>query len=212
MSTQDPILYSYLKRYQNDPKSRVFAPLAEAYRKVGLAKEAEEIAREGLQNHPGFVGGKVALARALFDQNKYEEVLGVAEPVVRDVPDNLVAQRLVGDAHLMLGNTADALSAYKMLLYFNPHDKEIAKVVFELEARGYERGDWVVKKEEPSIVDLPSQPESPIEAADEFTIQPMSSVVRKDPARRREMWSQKVETLQGMLEKVARYKERRKTN
>ena len=57
-----PIIYEYLKKYQEDPSSRVFAPLAESYRKAGLADEAIEIAREGLRVHPNFVGGRVALA------------------------------------------------------------------------------------------------------------------------------------------------------
>ena len=56
-----PMIYDYLKKYQEDPTSRVFAPLAEAYRKAGLIDEAIEIAREGLRVHPNFVGGRVAL-------------------------------------------------------------------------------------------------------------------------------------------------------
>src|SRR3954470_6886467 len=98
-----PLIYNYLKKYQEDPNSRVFAPLAEAYRKAGLIDEAIEIAREGLRVHPGFVGGRVALARALFDKKSYEEVVKELTPVVRDVPDNLVAQRLLAESCLMQG-------------------------------------------------------------------------------------------------------------
>ena len=66
----NPQIYHYLRRYQEDPRSRVFAPLAEAYRKAGLLDEAIEIARDGVRVHPHFVGGKVALARALFDKGQ----------------------------------------------------------------------------------------------------------------------------------------------
>src|SRR5665213_3540197 len=94
-----PVLYTYLKKYQEDPTSRVFAPLAEAYRKAGLLNEAIEIAREGLRLHPTFVGGRVALARALFDNHLYSQVIDELALVVRDVPDNLVAQRLLAESY-----------------------------------------------------------------------------------------------------------------
>src|SRR4051794_39393598 len=113
-----PLIYSYLKKFQEDPRSRVFAPLAEAYRKAGMVKEAIDIAKEGLRFHPGFVGGRVALARALFDDQQYQAVIHELKEVTQDVPDNLVAQRLVAESSLMLGHVADALAAFKMLLYF----------------------------------------------------------------------------------------------
>src|SRR6185312_9547163 len=95
------LIYHYLKKYQDDPSSRVFAPLAEAYRKAGLINEAIEVARDGLRIHPRFMGGRVALARALFDKRCYQEVVDELNTVVQDIPDNLVAQRLLADSNLM---------------------------------------------------------------------------------------------------------------
>src|ERR1700753_1887856 len=92
-----PVIYEYLRKYQEDPTSRVFAPLAEAYRKSGLLDEAVEIAREGLRVHPNFIGGRVALARALFDKKRFDEVVTELTPIVRDAPDNLVAQRVFAE-------------------------------------------------------------------------------------------------------------------
>ncbi len=89
----EPIIYGYLKKYQEDPSSRVFAPLAEAYRKAGLIDEAIEISREGLKIHPHFVGGRVALSRALFDKKLFDEVINELGSIIQDVPDNLVAQQ-----------------------------------------------------------------------------------------------------------------------
>ena len=140
-----PLIHTNLKKYQEDPTSRVFAPLAEAYRKAGLVNEAVDIAREGLRIHPGFAGGRVALARALFDLKLYAEVVEELKTVVQDVPDNLVAQRLMGESCLMLGRVAEALSAYKMLLYFAPQDNETSRVVQELEAQAYQQGTLVLR-------------------------------------------------------------------
>ncbi len=134
------VLLKYLKIYQDDPTSRIFAPLAEAYRKAGLVEQAIEICHEGLVHHPDFIGGKVALARALFDQKKFQKVIEVLDSVVTAAPDNLVAGRLFAESHLALANVDRALAAYKILLYLSPYDKEVAEIVRELETQLYESG------------------------------------------------------------------------
>lgn len=135
-----PLLLKYLKMFQEDPNSRIFAPLAEAYRKIGLADEAIEICLEGLGANPDFVGGKVALARAYADKQLHTKVRDLLLPIIAQIPDNLVAQKLLADSCLTLGYLREALEAYKMLLYFNPSDREVAGIVQELETQSYEGG------------------------------------------------------------------------
>lgn len=55
---QPPHFREYIRRYQEDPTSRVFAPLAEAYRRLGRVDEAIDICLEGLKHHPEFPGGE----------------------------------------------------------------------------------------------------------------------------------------------------------
>ncbi len=184
--TQSPMLYRYLKSYQENPRSRVFAPLAEAYRKAGLLDEAIEICREGLKIHPKFSGGKVAMARALFDRKNYGQVVTTLADVLQDSPDNLLAQRLVAESHLMIGNVTDALSAYKMLLYFNPMDAETARMVHELEGQAYSSGAMVV--------------------AHDFEIKPAETAVFDDPDEKKRRWMNRVERLHSMLASVQRYR------
>jgi tetratricopeptide (TPR) repeat protein len=190
-----PALYSYLKRYQEDPKSRVFAPLAEAYRKAGLVEEAIEIAREGLRNHPNFIGGRVALARALFDRKSYDEVIDELAPVIQDAPDNLAAQRLLAESFLIRGRVAEALGCYKMVLYYAPQDSEVARIVEELEIQAYEQGALVLR------TDPPQTP-----AVDAFEEKPAAEAVQGDPGLRRQSWARRVELLQTMLQRVERYR------
>lgn len=189
-----PLIYDYLKKYQEDPTSRIFAPLAEAYRKAGLVDEAIEIAREGLRVHPNFVGGRVALARALFEKRQYDEVVNELAIVVREVPDNLVAQRLLAESSLMLGRIAEALSAYKMLLYFNPADPETARVVSELETQAYEDGILVLRKDP---------------AAQRMMIRPAREAISGDFDLLREHAIRQVELLQSVLVRTERYRHTR---
>lgn len=186
-----PLIYDYLKKYQEDPTSRIFAPLAEAYRKAGLVDEAIEIAREGLRVHPNFVGGRVALARALFEKREYDEVVESLGAVVREVPDNLVAQRLLAESCLMLGRIGEALSAYKMLLYFNPTDPETARVVSELEAQAYEDGVLVLRKDP---------------APQKMQIKPARDAISRDDRVLKARAIARIELLQTMLVRIERYR------
>ena len=185
-----PVIYEYLKKYQDDPTSRVFAPLAEAYRKAGLIDEAIEIAREGLQVHPHFMGGRVALSRALFDKKLYEEVLEELKPVIQDVPDNLVAQRLVAESCLILGRVSEALDAYKMLLFFQPQDQEVAQLVRELEIQAYQKGALILHSD----------------AELGFDIRPVEGAVAAAPHEKKTRKVKKIEKLQSFLQRIEKHR------
>ena len=193
-----PIIYGYLKKYQEDPSSRIFAPLAEAYRKAGLVDEALEIAREGLRVHPNFIGGRVALARALFEKQEYLEVIEQLSPIIQDAPDNLVAQRLLAESFLMAGRVVESLGCYKMLLYYSPNDIETGKIVQELESQAYSRGTMILR----------TDPE-PGNAG--FEVKDAQSALVEAPDRKRRNWVKSIEKLQTLLQKVERYRYRYST-
>lgn len=192
IKSHSPLIYTYLKKYQDDPTSRVFAPLAEAYRKSGMVDEAEKIAREGLRVHPQFMGGRVALARTLFDQKKYHDVIDELAEVVRNVPDNLVAQRLLAESHLMIGRVPEALNSFKMLLYYSPHDQETANIVRELESQAYEKGAMTLRTD--------SEPEST-----QFQVHTVGNPVPSVEAKHgHQEWMRRIEILQGLLIRLDR--------
>jgi tetratricopeptide (TPR) repeat protein len=191
-SRGNPQIYHYLKKYQADPRSRVFAPLAEAYRKAGLLDEAIEICRDGIRYHPNFIGGRVALARALFDKGDYEATVKELSPVVIDAPDNLVAQKILAESCLILGKLAEALASYKVLLFFMPKDEEIAKLVQELESRAYEDG-LLVLQDDP----LPLK---------SFSVQAADRAISGDPLVKKQEWINRIELLQALLLRVQRIK------
>jgi tetratricopeptide (TPR) repeat protein len=88
-------LERYLRIYQENPDSRVFAPLADMYRRLARFREAEQVSREGLLRHPYYAGGKVALAHILLDTERLQEALDIIEEVVTFYPDNLLARRIL---------------------------------------------------------------------------------------------------------------------
>ena len=56
-----------------DPGASEFPALAEALRRSGRLREAEDVARRGLARKPGCLEGSVALALALLDQGRGED-------------------------------------------------------------------------------------------------------------------------------------------
>jgi tetratricopeptide (TPR) repeat protein len=124
----------YQKLYEQDPKSRVFAPLAEGYRKMGLLKEALEVAEMGVKTHPTFPGGRVALGRIYADTARPHDAEREFRKAAELSPENLLAHQLLAETCLKLKKTKDALRAYKMILFLNPDNDRALKAVRKLEA------------------------------------------------------------------------------
>ena len=84
-----------LKLLKKNPQSKVFAPLAELYRKNGLVDDALSLCERGLSFHPDYVTGKLAYARALLDSNQVQRAIVELEDIVFQNPESLLAQRLL---------------------------------------------------------------------------------------------------------------------
>ncbi len=119
--------------YEKNPRSRVFAALAEAYRKMGLVEEANRICSKGVQIHPNFAGGRVAYAKVLLDLKKPEQALEQLEKAIAVSPENLLAHTLMGEVLLQLRRPKDALKSFKMVLFLNPNDEKAKQAVAKWE-------------------------------------------------------------------------------
>jgi tetratricopeptide (TPR) repeat protein len=124
----------YQKLYEKDPRSKVFAPLGEAYRKMGLIKEALLILETGVKLHPHFASGRVALAKVLIHENKHEEAVVQLLAATDLSPENLLAQKLLAESYIQLKKTKEAFKAFKMVLFLNPNDAHAQMHVKKLES------------------------------------------------------------------------------
>lgn len=135
MTDVNPVLVEkYQLMLQSDPRSKVFAPLAEAYRKMGLIDEGISVCEKGVEFHPEFAGGRVALGRLYLDKAQLEKASKQLSKAVELSPENLLAQSLLGETHLKLRQPKEALQAYKMLLLLSPNDEKAASMVKKLES------------------------------------------------------------------------------
>ncbi|MFN2431499.1 MAG: tetratricopeptide repeat protein [Gemmatimonadota bacterium] len=113
------------QRFARNPTSRLFAPLADAHRKAGRIAEAIGICQQGLRVHPDYLGGKMVLARAWFDQGDLEEATGVFREVLEADPQNLVALRALGEIGRQRGDASDAAAWFRRALEVDPTNGEI---------------------------------------------------------------------------------------
>jgi tetratricopeptide (TPR) repeat protein len=128
-----PLFLKYQSEYEKNPRSRVFAPLAETYRKLGMTDKAMEILAQGIRFHPTYVMGYLGLAFCYFDIKQYNLSYSTLRPLVESNRDNIRLQKLFADICLQLNHKEEALETYKYLLFINPRDKEIAAQVTMLE-------------------------------------------------------------------------------
>jgi len=127
-------LEEYQKLLLSDPKSKVFAPLADGYRERGMLQEALKVCEQGLQYHPNYAGGHLAMGRILQAQSRFHEALKHFSEAVKLSPDNLLAYQLLGDTFVALKKAKEALKAYKMALFIDPKLEKAQKAVKKLES------------------------------------------------------------------------------
>lgn len=168
----------YQLEYQKNPRSRVFAALGEAYRKLGLIEEAHRICAQGVALHPEFVSGRVAFAKVLLEKKAYEEALTHLEKASKLASDNLLAHLLLGETFLELRRPKEALRAFKMVLFINPQHEKAAQMVKKWEfltADEYDGKDLLPHPADstlsaPATESIPREIERAISLADAFTV------------------------------------------
>jgi tetratricopeptide (TPR) repeat protein len=113
------------RRLERDPESRLFAQLAEELRKVGELEEAIAVARKGLDQHPNYPSARLTLGRALLDSGDPGAARAELETAVRGAPDNIIANRLLGEALEALGDVDGAIAQYRVTLEVAPGDRNV---------------------------------------------------------------------------------------
>lgn len=135
MSDVNPqLVEKYQVMLQKDPRSRVFAPLVDAYRKMGMLEEALEEALKGVRIHPDFAGGRIALARVLIEREQFEPASEHLKRALELSPENHLGFSLLAEVLIRLRQPKEALQTYKMVLFLNPEDERALKAVKKLES------------------------------------------------------------------------------
>ena len=134
MEKENAEIQKLKERIAKDPKSKLFVPLAEEHKKAGDIETAIRVLTDGLKNNPGYVTARSFLGRLLMDKGDLAGAQRELEEVIKTIPDNLLAQRKLGDIYVLQGRGMDALPRYKAALALNPGDKDIPSLLADIEA------------------------------------------------------------------------------
>lgn len=116
-------------RYNENPKGRNFAPLADAYRKARQLDEAIALCHEGLQHHPDYVSAHIVLGRCLIDKKDDVAAEASFRRVLELDPENIIALKMLSDIAMRSGRPAEAVNWLTRLLQVDPMNGEAAEAL-----------------------------------------------------------------------------------
>lgn len=123
------------KKISKDPLSKLFVPLAEEYKKIGMVDEAINILLTALKNQPYYKSAMVALGKMYLHKGMRTEAMEEFEKVVSLIPDNLLAHKKLADIYYKQGNVDRAVKECTIILELNPNDEEAKTMKLSLESR-----------------------------------------------------------------------------
>ena len=121
------------KQFAENPR-RVFARLANEYRKSGDLDVAIEICRAHVPLQPTYISGYIVLGQALFERGQPDEARSTFETALSLDPENLIALRQLGDIARASGDLDAARGWYHKLLEVDPQNEDIAAQLEALDA------------------------------------------------------------------------------
>ena len=152
-------------RFQQNPKGRNFAPLADAYRKAGLIDNAIGLCQEGLKLHPDYVSAYIVYARCLVDKKDDAAALDVFKKVLELDGENIIALRGLAELSERNGRPEEEVEWLTRLLNADPMNGDAAEALARAKAKAGSK---------PSIMDTPTtKMEAPDFGVDKETVDPV---------------------------------------
>jgi tetratricopeptide (TPR) repeat protein len=180
----NPALIDELEKQFRDNPRRVFARLANEYRKAGDYMRAIEICHAHVPQQPGYISGHIVLGQALYDAGEYDQAQQTFQTALSLDPENLIALRQLGDIARNRRDYREARSWYTRLLEVDPQNDEVVAQLGEIAlAEGEESGEGA-KPEAPEAEATAgestqetesSEPETPVAAMEGLMHNDMST-------------------------------------
>ena len=94
LDLEKQIVY-FRSKHELNPRSRIFAPLADLYRRVGRLDEALRLLEDGLRIHPEYISALVILGRTQLDVGDRDLARTTLQKVMALDSENLVVLKLL---------------------------------------------------------------------------------------------------------------------
>ncbi len=130
----DSEIREYFRILKNDPKSRVFAPLAEALIRRGRLEEAEQLCIHGTEKNNHFSDGHLAYARVLFYLFRYIDALEEVKKALALDSSNIDAYLIAAEIFLSRSQIRAASDACMKVLDMDSTNAQAMQILKKLNA------------------------------------------------------------------------------
>jgi tetratricopeptide (TPR) repeat protein len=125
---KDASVLSYENRITENPRSMIFARLADSYRKRGDIQQAIDVCSKGLTNHPDSITGRIILGRCYLEQEKTDDAVNEFISVIEHDRRNQVAVKMLADFFARQGLKDKAGDLYAYLSLMDPSNSSIVNL------------------------------------------------------------------------------------
>ena len=159
-------LDALLAAYRVAPEGKIFAPLADAYRRAGRLEDAAQVLEKGTGLHPDYVSALVLLALVQRDLGHDADAEATLDRVLALDPENLVALKSRATRALVQGEATRAEALVEKLYGLDPYDRDTQQLRDAVRAqRNPPPFPGVIAPETPAAATLPrSEPQRPAPA------------------------------------------------
>jgi len=126
----------YEERLAKVPGSLAFAPLADAYRRVGRTREAINLCREGLGRFPHYTTARLILAKAHLEDGNAEAALAELGVILQSSPKDAQVHRLAAGIHRRAGRLEEARQHLERVVTLDAGDRASRLLLETLAAEG----------------------------------------------------------------------------
>ncbi len=128
-------IQEYRRRCEEDTETYLFFPLAEAFRQIGRHDEAISACKEAIGKYPEYWEMRVTLGRIYKEHEQLDEAKDQLELAVANLPNNLLAHKLLGEVYLSQNQDIEAIKCYRNILLYYPECSQIAATLAQLEEK-----------------------------------------------------------------------------
>ncbi len=146
MTEEETIKYLE-ERLKENPKSLLFARLADIYIRRGRIDEAITLCSQGIQHHPYYLTGNYILGKAYDTKGEQDKAEAEYKKVLSHDSHYLAAHKALGDMMLAMGWEDKAALHYREILRIDPLEDEVHELLNSL-TLGSESADDIAVKEQ----------------------------------------------------------------
>lgn len=155
-----------LERYEEQPRGRLFAPLADCLRKLGELDEALAICEAGLERHPEYSSAHVILGKIQLERGDDAAARRAFERVLELDAQNLLAMRQLARLSEAAGDCSRALGLWTRLAALEPDGEGAREQVERLEALARSPGVEETAVDPPAETEAVAEVPAPIAEAE----------------------------------------------